>query len=265
MDESSQLHAPAATRQGEEPPVTMVYDAGWAPELDWTLWRIEKYSSCQESNPGRRSSSPSLYLFHIVRLQKSPNTVKYIKQQTNTVSNIPTLLTVYVQAMLYVAIYSSARCEIWTHPSSLLGIQRMTSIRTSWWNSSWSYAVSLGDENQKLMVRNDYGTQFGCRGCNTTDGTPTILNDTVSKSKRWSCHLVTETWSKANIPDLLTRWACVVNFKFWPFHIRHCKGDREDTTADMEVVASAFNVNPTLSVQTVTSHFSDWANPAYVN
>jgi hypothetical protein len=39
---SGQLYAPAALPPGEEPPVPIGYEAGWAPEPVWTLWSREK-------------------------------------------------------------------------------------------------------------------------------------------------------------------------------------------------------------------------------
>jgi hypothetical protein len=36
------------------------YEAGWAPELVWTLWKIENSSPFRESNKIRRLSSPWL-------------------------------------------------------------------------------------------------------------------------------------------------------------------------------------------------------------
>jgi hypothetical protein len=38
-----QLHAPAALFPGKEPPVPIVYEAGWAPEPFWTRCRREKF------------------------------------------------------------------------------------------------------------------------------------------------------------------------------------------------------------------------------
>jgi hypothetical protein len=42
MEESGQLHAPAALPPGEEPPETIGYEAGWAPESFWIPWYVEK-------------------------------------------------------------------------------------------------------------------------------------------------------------------------------------------------------------------------------
>jgi hypothetical protein len=36
---SGQLHAPAALHPGEKPPVSIGWEAGWAPEPVWTTWR----------------------------------------------------------------------------------------------------------------------------------------------------------------------------------------------------------------------------------
>jgi hypothetical protein len=39
---SGQLHAPATLPPGEAPPAPTGEQAGWAPELVWTLWGREK-------------------------------------------------------------------------------------------------------------------------------------------------------------------------------------------------------------------------------
>jgi hypothetical protein len=41
MEVSDQLHAPAALLLGKEPPVPIVWEAGWAPKSIWMLWRRE--------------------------------------------------------------------------------------------------------------------------------------------------------------------------------------------------------------------------------
>jgi hypothetical protein len=46
-----QLHALAALSPGKEPPAPIGYEAGWAPEPVWTLWREEK--SCTIENRTR--------------------------------------------------------------------------------------------------------------------------------------------------------------------------------------------------------------------
>jgi hypothetical protein len=38
MEVSGQLYAPAALPPGREPPVPIVWKAGWGSELVWTLW-----------------------------------------------------------------------------------------------------------------------------------------------------------------------------------------------------------------------------------
>jgi hypothetical protein len=50
MGVSGQRHAPAAT-PGKGPPVPIVQEAGWAPELIWTQRLEEKsFRLCQGSN-----------------------------------------------------------------------------------------------------------------------------------------------------------------------------------------------------------------------
>jgi hypothetical protein len=39
---SGRLHALPALIPGKEPTVSIGYEAEWAPESVWTLWRIEK-------------------------------------------------------------------------------------------------------------------------------------------------------------------------------------------------------------------------------
>jgi hypothetical protein len=43
MEVSGQLDVPAALLPGKESLVPIVLEAGWAPELVWTLWRKEKW------------------------------------------------------------------------------------------------------------------------------------------------------------------------------------------------------------------------------
>jgi hypothetical protein len=45
---SGQLHVPAALPSGRESPITIVWEAGWSPELVWMLWRRENLSSYRE-------------------------------------------------------------------------------------------------------------------------------------------------------------------------------------------------------------------------
>jgi hypothetical protein len=42
MEVSDRLHAPAALPPGKHHAVTRGYEAGWAPELFWELWKGEK-------------------------------------------------------------------------------------------------------------------------------------------------------------------------------------------------------------------------------
>jgi hypothetical protein len=42
MEMICQLHAPAALLSGKEHTVPIVWEAGWVPELVWTLWSREK-------------------------------------------------------------------------------------------------------------------------------------------------------------------------------------------------------------------------------
>jgi hypothetical protein len=43
MEVSGELHAPPALPPRKERSVPIAYDAGWAPEPVWRLWRREKY------------------------------------------------------------------------------------------------------------------------------------------------------------------------------------------------------------------------------
>jgi hypothetical protein len=47
---SGQLHAPAASPPEKEPPVPIVWEAGWAPEPVWTTWRRENSQPYRDSN-----------------------------------------------------------------------------------------------------------------------------------------------------------------------------------------------------------------------
>jgi hypothetical protein len=42
MEVYGQFHAPAALSSGKEPPIPIVYEAGWTAEPMWTLWSTEK-------------------------------------------------------------------------------------------------------------------------------------------------------------------------------------------------------------------------------
>jgi hypothetical protein len=48
MEVVGQIHAPAALSPEKEPPVPIGYEAGWASEPVWTLWRRE--TSCTAGN-----------------------------------------------------------------------------------------------------------------------------------------------------------------------------------------------------------------------
>jgi hypothetical protein len=53
MQLSGQLHVSAGLPPQKEPRVPIGYEAGWAPESVWTLWRETKISfPCREFNPG---------------------------------------------------------------------------------------------------------------------------------------------------------------------------------------------------------------------
>jgi len=57
MEVISQLHASAVLPPRKELPIPLVYEAGWVPELVWTLWRREKISSVPLPGIGTRLSS----------------------------------------------------------------------------------------------------------------------------------------------------------------------------------------------------------------
>jgi hypothetical protein len=59
MELRGQLHAPRG-----ESPVPTGYEAGWAPEPFWTLWRSADCYPYRVSNPGRPAHTPSLYRLH---------------------------------------------------------------------------------------------------------------------------------------------------------------------------------------------------------
>jgi hypothetical protein len=74
MEVSGQFHAPATLPPGKEPPVTIGYEAGWAPEPVWTLWRREKSLSLLETEPqflGRPTSSVVTASTHPLRFHVS--------------------------------------------------------------------------------------------------------------------------------------------------------------------------------------------------
>jgi hypothetical protein len=50
LEVSGQLHSQAALPPGEEPPVPIGQEAGWAPEPVWTMWRRENSCAYRDSN-----------------------------------------------------------------------------------------------------------------------------------------------------------------------------------------------------------------------
>jgi hypothetical protein len=74
---SGHLHAPAALLPGKEPPVPIGQEAGWAPELVWTIWRklltLPGLELPPFSRPARSQSlSPVRVLFTETRLRYAP-------------------------------------------------------------------------------------------------------------------------------------------------------------------------------------------------
>jgi hypothetical protein len=65
------LHASAALPPGKEPPVRVGYEAGWASEPVWTLWRRENSYFYRDSNSDPSAVQP-------VSQQMSSNTVRAI-------------------------------------------------------------------------------------------------------------------------------------------------------------------------------------------
>jgi hypothetical protein len=60
---SGQFHVlPTALPRGIEPHSPMGQEAGYASEPEWEVWVREYSYHCPESNPGRPTRSPSLYL-----------------------------------------------------------------------------------------------------------------------------------------------------------------------------------------------------------
>jgi hypothetical protein len=51
MEGNGQLHAPAALPPGREPQLPNGYEAGWAPEPDWTLCIGEDKDSKEAASP----------------------------------------------------------------------------------------------------------------------------------------------------------------------------------------------------------------------
>jgi hypothetical protein len=49
MEVKGQLHASAARPRRKEPLILTEYEAGWAPEPVWALWRREKYPTHVEN------------------------------------------------------------------------------------------------------------------------------------------------------------------------------------------------------------------------
>jgi len=51
MEVSGQLHAPATSLLGKEPPVPIQKETGWAPEAVWTWWQREKFPALAGNQP----------------------------------------------------------------------------------------------------------------------------------------------------------------------------------------------------------------------
>jgi hypothetical protein len=52
MEVSGELHAPAAVQSGNEPPIPIGYEAGWASESVWMLWsKEESLASAENQTP----------------------------------------------------------------------------------------------------------------------------------------------------------------------------------------------------------------------
>jgi hypothetical protein len=47
---SGQVHTSTSLPPGKEPQVRIGYEAGWAPQLVWTMWRRENSWPYQDSN-----------------------------------------------------------------------------------------------------------------------------------------------------------------------------------------------------------------------
>jgi hypothetical protein len=62
LEVSGQLHAPAALPPGKQPPVSIGYEAEWAPEPVWTTWRKEISLPYRDSN-----SDPSVVQLEVSR------------------------------------------------------------------------------------------------------------------------------------------------------------------------------------------------------
>jgi hypothetical protein len=74
MNGNGQLHAQAALPPGEEPPVTIGQEAGWAQEPVWTLWRREKSCSAGNRRPvvhpvARRYADSENHMFKYLGLR----------------------------------------------------------------------------------------------------------------------------------------------------------------------------------------------------
>jgi hypothetical protein len=51
LDRGEYLHAPAAVFVGNETPVSIGQEVGWAPDSVWTFWNTELSYHCLESKP----------------------------------------------------------------------------------------------------------------------------------------------------------------------------------------------------------------------
>jgi hypothetical protein len=68
MEVSGQLHTLAILPPGERTPVPTGKEAGWAPELFWTLWKKEKFlAPAENQSPIHWLSTSSLSAIHLTK------------------------------------------------------------------------------------------------------------------------------------------------------------------------------------------------------